>query len=146
MSTLFPAPRPTLPGFLRHRCDSKSALGWAAVWAVAHRECAWRCTPGLLVLLEAENLWELGGYGFIWVEWGVITVGYSLQSWPGEWAAEEGSELGLGKCPQESEVPPGEVDDVSNCVRESHGDGHSELLMGTWDSSCLWSLVWIFPV
>lgn len=27
MSTLFPALRPTLPGFLPHRCDSKSALG-----------------------------------------------------------------------------------------------------------------------
>ena len=28
MSTLFPAPYPALPAFLRHLCDSKLALRW----------------------------------------------------------------------------------------------------------------------
>ena len=34
---------------------------------------------------------------------------------------------------------------MSDRVRESHGDGRFELLVGTWDSRCLWSHVWIFP-
>lgn len=40
MSTLRPAPRPSLQGFLGHLCDSQSAPGWAAGWAGAHGEWA----------------------------------------------------------------------------------------------------------
>lgn len=99
MSTLRPAPRPSLQGFLGHLCDSQLAPGWAAGWAGAHGESTWRSTRGLGVLLKAANVWERWGFGWIWVEWGIIVVGYSLQSWPGEWAPEEGSEHGLARCP-----------------------------------------------
>lgn len=100
MSTQFPGPAPAPPAFLRHLCDFKLALGWpqsgqapaGSALGAAHR------TFGLAQSRESLGALRLRIH---WVEWGVF-VGYSLQSWPGKWAPEQGSWARICQVPQES--------------------------------------------
>lgn len=78
MSTLFPAPYPALPAFLRHLCDSKLALRWpqSGRSAVGRALGAAHRTFGLAKSRESLRALRLRIH---WVEWGVFCGIFSAE-------------------------------------------------------------------